>query len=353
MFSSSPRSRICASRGVPISFEDELIELLFGNGRVSQLKFARQTVDLGENDAVILAVPPYVATNFVPALTAPSSFRGIVKRAFPHRSAVRSAADAWRHQRNLRMDISAAGTDIGHDQRRWPVCSICRERNLPRSSGTILPRSPGFPSTLPPWQIVRERRATFAATPEQNARRPTAETAWNNLFLAGDWTANRPAGDDRRCGSFRLSGRGSCRASFASSRMTGVANELRLSSAGVRDRALQSTARRARCCKCQQKRRTLGFRARGRRDDSRPNTCLLRHYRGEPRDTQLGAENRRLPAAHPGKAWRLAALSRWRLRHEREREGLFRAQDDRRQSGCSAYAPGARSDPCARRRGAL
>jgi hypothetical protein len=46
-----------------------------------------------------------------------------------------------------------------------------------------------LPETLPPWQIVRERRATFAATPEQNGLRPTAETAWDNLFLAGDWTA--------------------------------------------------------------------------------------------------------------------------------------------------------------------
>jgi uncharacterized protein with NAD-binding domain and iron-sulfur cluster len=41
---------------------------------------------------------------------------------------------------------------------------------------------------LPPWQIVRERRATFEATPEQNALRPPAITRWKNLFLAGDWT---------------------------------------------------------------------------------------------------------------------------------------------------------------------
>jgi uncharacterized protein with NAD-binding domain and iron-sulfur cluster len=41
---------------------------------------------------------------------------------------------------------------------------------------------------LPPWQIVRERRATFEATPEQNALRPGAITSWKNLFLAGDWT---------------------------------------------------------------------------------------------------------------------------------------------------------------------
>ncbi len=41
---------------------------------------------------------------------------------------------------------------------------------------------------LPPWQIVRERRATFAATPAQDARRPGAKTRWRNLVLAGDWT---------------------------------------------------------------------------------------------------------------------------------------------------------------------
>jgi len=45
------------------------------------------------------------------------------------------------------------------------------------------------PPPLPPWQIVRERRATFAATPAQNALRPGPVTALKNLFLAGDWTA--------------------------------------------------------------------------------------------------------------------------------------------------------------------
>jgi hydroxysqualene dehydroxylase len=46
----------------------------------------------------------------------------------------------------------------------------------------------GLPAELPPWQIVRERRATFAATPAQDLRRPGAKTAWRNLVLAGDWT---------------------------------------------------------------------------------------------------------------------------------------------------------------------
>ena len=41
---------------------------------------------------------------------------------------------------------------------------------------------------MPAWQIVKEKRATFAATPAQDARRPAAKTGWRNLFLAGDWT---------------------------------------------------------------------------------------------------------------------------------------------------------------------
>jgi uncharacterized protein with NAD-binding domain and iron-sulfur cluster len=41
---------------------------------------------------------------------------------------------------------------------------------------------------LPAHRIVKEKRATFAQTPEDVSRRPGPVTAWSNLFLAGDWT---------------------------------------------------------------------------------------------------------------------------------------------------------------------
>ena len=58
-----------------------------------------------------------------------------------------------------------------------------------RAIGRDISTTHDLASDLPPWQIVKEKRATFAATPAQDARRPDAKTAWENLFLAGDWTA--------------------------------------------------------------------------------------------------------------------------------------------------------------------
>ena len=43
------------------------------------------------------------------------------------------------------------------------------------------------PHPLPRHRIVKERRATFAQTPAQVARRPGARTDYANLVLAGDW----------------------------------------------------------------------------------------------------------------------------------------------------------------------
>jgi uncharacterized protein with NAD-binding domain and iron-sulfur cluster len=42
---------------------------------------------------------------------------------------------------------------------------------------------------MPPWRVVKERRATFAATAAQEKLRPEPRTDLPNLVLAGDWTA--------------------------------------------------------------------------------------------------------------------------------------------------------------------
>ena len=48
----------------------------------------------------------------------------------------------------------------------------------------------GLSDAIPAWRVIRQRRATFAATPEQDALRPPIETEWRNLFLAGAYVQN-------------------------------------------------------------------------------------------------------------------------------------------------------------------
>ncbi len=177
-------------RGVSIVFEDELVALQVSEGRrVSALKFAGHSVELGSDDAVILAVPPNVATTLMPGLRAPTEFRGIVNAHFrveppacvPSMLGIINGTAEWIFA--FPGKISATISDAGRlfDMPRAELAAAIW-RDIAKVAG--LPAD-----EVPPWQIVRERRATFAATPEQNALRPAAETSCANLFLAGDWTA--------------------------------------------------------------------------------------------------------------------------------------------------------------------
>ena len=136
---------------------------------------------------MILAAPPVVATDIVPGLDAPTEFRAIVNGHFrvdppaglaPIVGVVNGTVE-WLFAFAGRLSVTISAGDRLLDVPRETLA-----RTLWHEVATIT----GLPKALPPWQIVRERRATFAATPAQNALRPGAATAWRNLFLAGDWT---------------------------------------------------------------------------------------------------------------------------------------------------------------------
>src|SRR5215831_5872475 len=118
----------------------------------------------------------------------------------------------------------------------------------------------------------------------------------------GGLDANWPSGDDRRSGSFGLSGRGSCQASYASSGMTSVADQLRLPSgaSGV-DPVIARAAHGL--LKSQQGDGHWVFELEA--DATIPaEYVLLRHYRGENRNTELEQKIavylRRIQGKHAG-----------------------------------------------------
>jgi squalene-associated FAD-dependent desaturase len=183
-----PALAFLRARAATVRFGHRLRALAFEDGSVTALDFGEDVVPLAAGDGVILAVPPPVAAAIVPGLDVPSEFRAIVNAhfritppaGFPAMIGVVNATTEWIFSFPGRLSVTISAADRLLETGREELAYL-----IWREVSAIA----GLASELPPWQIVRERRATFAATPAQDAKRPPAATAWSNLVLAGDWTA--------------------------------------------------------------------------------------------------------------------------------------------------------------------
>ena len=182
-----PAIELLRNKGASIQFGHELRAFGLSAGGIGELKFGADAVTVGPDDAVILAVPPRPAAGLLPGLKTPTKFRAIVNAHFrfdppkdmPPLIGVVGGLVEWLFAFPQRLSVTISNGDR--------LVDLPREE-LAQAIWRDVCAAAGVAGELPPWQIVRERRATFEATPEQNALRPGAETALKNLFLAGDWT---------------------------------------------------------------------------------------------------------------------------------------------------------------------
>jgi squalene-associated FAD-dependent desaturase len=182
-----PAIKLLRDRGASILFGHELREFGMSGTSVGELKFGDDTVAIAPDEAVVLAVPPRPAASLLPGLKTPSKFRAIVNAHFrfdppkdmPPITGVVGGVVEWLFAFPQRLSVTVSNADR--------LVDVPREE-LAQAIWRDICKAAGVQGELPPWQIVRERRATFEATPEQNALRPGASTALKNLFLAGDWT---------------------------------------------------------------------------------------------------------------------------------------------------------------------
>ncbi len=172
-------------RGTAPRFGERLRGIGFAADRAELLDFGDHSEKIGDA-AVILATPPWVTAELVPDLTVPDRFCAILNAHFaappppgaPQITALLGGLSQWVvcHPDRISVTISGADDLIDNDREA-----------LARQIWAEVCATLGLTAPLPRWQIVKEKRATFAGTPSQDALRPAQDTAWRNLFLAGDW----------------------------------------------------------------------------------------------------------------------------------------------------------------------
>jgi len=173
--------------GAEVRLGSRLRALTFEGDRVSELVFDRDSIKLGDGDSAILAVPAAIAARLVPALTVPDLYSPIVNAHFrcdppggaPLFIGVIGGTAEWIFRKRETLSVTVSAAD------RIVDATAPDLRPLFWQDVALAYRLPADP--VPPARIVKERRATFLASPEQLKRRPQQITAWRNLLLAGDY----------------------------------------------------------------------------------------------------------------------------------------------------------------------
>lgn len=189
-----PALALLQRAGVAIRFHHRLERIVGDKGGVQMLDFgpAAGTVAVGPADQVILALPAEACTLLLPDRVRPLASRAILNAHFrmeqlvalpgglPLLGLIGGRAE-WLFQRGdvISVTVSAADALVSA-----PSDEIARD--LWADVAAALGRAA---SPCPPYRIIKERRATFAATPTVLAQRPAMGAAdLARVWLAGDWT---------------------------------------------------------------------------------------------------------------------------------------------------------------------
>jgi squalene-associated FAD-dependent desaturase len=184
-----PCLNVLAKHNVITRYSHRLGGITMQDNAVRELHFNNGVLEVDPQDWVILALPAWVTRDLLPTITVPNVFRSILSAHYrvevPNNAAgftgIIGGVSEWVFVRNgvASVTVSCAERYDAYPTREMTThiwAELAKIYDLD-------------PAKIPPHKIFKEKYATFAATPEQNRRRPTAYTNWKNLALAGEWTA--------------------------------------------------------------------------------------------------------------------------------------------------------------------
>jgi glycine/D-amino acid oxidase-like deaminating enzyme len=174
--------------GAGICFSRRVIALEIAGNRVTALHDPDGPVALTKADSVVLAVPPWIAAGLLPGLRVPDQFEAILNVHF------RAEADPGQAGFIGLVGGTAEWVFVKPGHVSVTISAANHMVDLPPGhiAATVWPdvrMAVGLSGEMPPYRVIKEKRATFAATAAQGRKRPSARTGLVNLALAGDWIA--------------------------------------------------------------------------------------------------------------------------------------------------------------------
>lgn len=169
-----------------IKYGAMLKAIQFDGSLAAKLIFKDFEINLENDDVVVLAVPWGVAHDLYSEIPPAPEFNPIINVHFktnahvktPEMTGLLGGVSHWlfRRENVASVTISAANQMVAEPSEKI-ANQVWSEISQLVGGGEI-----------PPWRVIKEKSATFAATPHNNGLRPQAITKMKNLFLAGDWT---------------------------------------------------------------------------------------------------------------------------------------------------------------------
>ena len=182
--------------GADIRLGQRIAALEITGNRVTALRTPDGTIPVERNDDVVLAVTAPVAADLLPGLTTPDAFEAIVNVHYRTDAAGEAAAMAATGDAGFIGLLGGMAQWVfvkpGHVSVTISAASDIVDQPAEALAAAIWPdvrTALRLADPMPAWRVVKEKRATFAATPAQERRRPPARTRLANLVMAGDWTA--------------------------------------------------------------------------------------------------------------------------------------------------------------------
>ena len=181
-----PALAMLRANGAEIRLATRLRAMRFAGEAVAELNFDGELIDVEKADRVVIAVSSAVAVRLVPDLVVPDDHAPIVNAHFriappvnmPVFSGLVGGTAEWVFRKTEVISVTVSAADAIVDR---PASEL--GQMLWRDVAAAF----GLAAEPPPYRILKERRATFRATPAQLKRRPAMATRWTNLQLVGDY----------------------------------------------------------------------------------------------------------------------------------------------------------------------